>query len=56
MGKLSVKRLAATRKPEMYGDGDGLCLRVGPTGAKSWNLGTLVDGRRRDPGPEVRPG
>ena len=50
MGKLSVKRVAATRKPGMYGDGDGLYLRVGPTGAKSWILRTLVHGRRRDLG------
>ena len=50
MGKLSVKRVAATRKPGMYGDGDGLYLRVGPTGAKSWILRTLVHGRRRELG------
>jgi len=50
MRKLSVKRVAATRKPGMYGDGDGLYLRVGPTGAKSWILRTLVHGRRRESG------
>jgi integrase len=50
MGKLSVKRVAATREPGMYGDGDGLYLRVGPTGAKSWILRTLVHGRRREMG------
>jgi len=47
MGRLSVKRVAATRKPGMYGDGDGLYLRVGLTGAKSWIFGrlfTVVDG------------
>lgn len=34
----------------MYGDGDGLYLRVGPSGAKSWVLRTVVHGRRRDLG------
>ena len=32
----------------MYGDGGGLYLRVGPTGAKSWILRTMVHGRRRE--------
>ena len=32
----------------MHGDGGGLYLRVGPTGAKSWILRTVVHGRRRD--------
>jgi integrase len=50
MGKLSIKRVAATREPGMYGDGDGLYLRVGPTGAQSWILRTLVHGRRREMG------
>ncbi|MEO1579532.1 MAG: Arm DNA-binding domain-containing protein, partial [Pseudomonadota bacterium] len=47
---MSVKRVAATRKPGIYGDGDELYLRVGPTGAKSWILRTLVHGRRRELG------
>jgi integrase len=50
MGNLSVKRVAATRESGMYGDGDGLYLRVGPSGAKSWILRTLVHGRRRELG------
>jgi integrase len=50
MGKLSVKRVAATRESGMYCDGDGLYLRVGPGGAKSWILRTLVHGRRRERG------
>lgn len=47
MRKLSVKRVAATRKPGMYGDGDWLYLRVVPTDAKFWILRTLVHVRRR---------
>ena len=34
----------------MHGDGDGLYLRVGPTGAKSWILRTVVFGHRRELG------
>lgn len=34
----------------MYGDGDEIYLRVGPAGAKSWILRTLVHGRRRELG------
>lgn len=34
----------------MYGDGDGLYLRIGAHGGKSWILRTVVQGRRRDLG------
>src|SRR5688572_30523877 len=34
----------------MHGDAGGLYLRVGPTGAKSWILRTVVHGKRRDLG------
>ncbi|MFK7869955.1 MAG: tyrosine-type recombinase/integrase [Roseobacter sp.] len=50
MGKLSVKSIAACRTPGMYGDGEGLYLRVGPNGSKSWVLRTHVHGRRRELG------
>lgn len=50
MGKLTVKGIAALRTPGMYGDGDGLYLRIGPTGSKSWILRTRVHGRRRELG------
>ncbi len=50
MGKLSVKSVAALRVPGMYGDGEGLYLRVGPNGSKSWILRTRVHGRRRELG------
>lgn len=50
MGKLTVKGVAALKEPGMYGDGDGLYLRVGPTGSKSWILRTRVHGRRRELG------
>ena len=46
MGKLTVKGVAAIREPGMYGYGDGLFLRVGPTGAKRWVLKTKMKGHR----------
>ncbi|MFD2190458.1 Arm DNA-binding domain-containing protein [Pistricoccus aurantiacus] len=49
-GKTVGQARAATHEPGMYCDGDGLNLRVGPTGTKSWILRTLVHGRRRDLG------
>lgn len=32
---LTAKGVEAKKEPGMYGDGGGLYLRVGPTGAKS---------------------
>lgn len=37
-------------KPGRHGDGEGLCLLVKPTGARTWVLRIQVDGRRRDVG------
>ena len=50
MPKLTVKGIEAKRDPGMYGDGDGLYLRVGPTGGKSWIVRTVVQGKRRELG------
>lgn len=50
MAKLTVKKIEALKEPGMYGDGLGLYLRVGPTGAKSWILRTMFNGKRRDLG------
>ena len=52
MPKLSVKSIAALKQSGMYSDDDtpGLYLRIGPTGAKSWILRTLVHGKRREMG------
>lgn len=38
----------------MYGDGQGLYLRVGPTGAKSWILRTTLKGRVTNAGTPLR--
>lgn len=52
VAKLSAKTVAAMKLPGMHSDSDtpGLYLRVGPTGAKSWILRTLVHGKRREMG------
>ena len=50
MPGLTAKKVAALKARGMYGDGDGLYLRIGPTGAKSWILRTAVHGRRRNLG------
>jgi integrase len=36
INKLSSKRVSNSKRPGMYGDGAGLFLNIGPTGAKSW--------------------
>ncbi|WP_417254244.1 tyrosine-type recombinase/integrase [Celeribacter sp.] len=50
MPRLTVKTVAKLEEPGMYGDGQGLYLRVGSGGAKSWVLRTLVHGRRQELG------
>lgn len=48
MPRLTARKVQTLSEPGMYGDGDGLYLRIGPTGAKSWILRTVVYGKRRD--------
>ncbi len=50
MKKLTVKQVSALKDPGMYSDGNGLYLRVGPTGGKSWILRTTIHGKRRELG------
>lgn len=50
MPKLTVRKVDSLTEPGMYSDGDGLYLRIGPKGGKSWILRTVVFGRRRDLG------
>jgi len=50
MTRLSMRKVQSLRTTGMHGDGDGLYLRIGPTGGKSWVLRTVVHGRRRDLG------
>jgi len=46
--KLTKRSIDALKEPGLYGDGEGLYLRVGPTLSKSWILRTVVHGKRRD--------
>jgi integrase len=50
MGKLTATAVKAMKTAGRYGDGDGLFLLVGPTGARSWVLRAQKDGKRRDIG------
>ncbi|QGN56312.1 tyrosine-type recombinase/integrase [Novosphingobium sp. Gsoil 351] len=48
--KLSVKGVAAAKKPGVYSDGGGLYLRVRPSGSKSWLFIRTSKGLRRELG------
>lgn len=50
MPRLTVKSVSKLDKLGMYCDGQGLYLRVGSGGSKSWVLRTLVHGRRQELG------
>lgn len=50
MPKLTVKGVAAAKEPGLFGDGGGLYLRIGPTGAKSWAFRSVIRGKRRELG------
>ena len=47
---LSHTKVKSMKKPGRYGDGAGLMLVVSKTGAKSWILRAMQDGKRRDMG------
>ncbi len=42
--------VTSVRDPGVYGDGNGLYLRVDRSGAKRWILRTVVQSKRRDLG------
>ena len=50
MGKLTATGIRALKEPGRYGDGDGLFLLVGKSGARSWMVRVQKDGKRRDIG------
>ena len=50
MAGLTVRKCSAASKPGMYGDGNGLYLRVWPGGSKSWVQRLVVQGQRTDIG------
>jgi hypothetical protein len=47
---LTVVGIKAFKKPGRYADGNGLYLKVSPSGAKRWELRTVVRGKRCDIG------
>jgi len=49
-GQLSARRVATETRRGLHGDGGGLYLRIGPTGARSWILRYQSAGKRRDMG------
>jgi integrase len=50
MGKLTTKKVLSLKEPGKYGDGEGLYLYIGPKGAKSWVLRTVINAKRRELG------
>ena len=36
VSSLNARKVPSLKEPGMDGDGNGLCLRVGPTASKSW--------------------
>jgi integrase len=50
MGKLTATIIKELADPGRYPDGDGLYLKVSPSGGKSWVLRIQVNGTRRDIG------
>jgi integrase len=50
MGKLNALQVKNLVEPGRYSDGEGLILKIGPTGGRSWILRVQVNGCRRDIG------
>lgn len=48
--KLTKSRVDSNLKPGIYGDGDGLYLRVTPSGTKNWSFIFIRSGKRREMG------
>ena len=48
--KLTSRLVAALKEPGRYGDGGGLYLQIGPTGAKSWLLRYMLNRKAREMG------
>lgn len=50
MQRLSVKSVAAKKRPGYYADGGGLYLQIGETGTKSWIFRYMLNGKAREMG------
>ena len=49
-GRLTAAIVRALNEPGMYGDGQTLYLRIGPSGSKSWVQRMAIKGKRHDLG------
>src|ERR1700720_3789453 len=45
--RLTALKVEKIKKPGLYADGGGLCLRVTPEGARNWVLRYMLNGRPR---------
>lgn len=52
---LSAVQVRTVKEPGMYGDGDGLYLRVDEFGTKRWVQRITIDGKRRNLGLDEYP-
>ena len=50
VNRLSTVKVASTKKPGFYADGDGLYLQVTDSGSRSWVFRFKTGGRTRDMG------
>ncbi len=48
--RLTAATVRALKKPGLHGDGNGLYLKVDPSGAKRWIQRLVIEGKRRDIG------
>lgn len=48
--RLSAQTVRSLKLPGLHGDGNGLYLKVDPSGAKRWIQRIVIDGKRRDLG------
>ncbi|MES3045508.1 tyrosine-type recombinase/integrase [Sphingomonas faeni] len=48
--RLSAATVRTMKAPGLHGDGNGLYLKVDPSGAKRWMQRLVIDGKRRDIG------
>ena len=50
LNRLTAREVATAAQPGMYADGAGLYLRVARSGARSWCLRFMLEGRAREMG------
>jgi integrase len=48
--RLTARTAQAAKKPGLYADGRGLCLRVGPSGSKAWVFRYMLHGKAHNMG------